>query len=70
MTYEGHALNKKYVADLICYGQIVAELKVCECLGRREEAQLINYMKATQKHVGLLINFGSSPKLEWRRYVI
>jgi len=70
ITYKGHALHKKYVADLICYGQIVAELKVLERLGRREEAQLINYMKATHKPVGLLINFGSSPKLEWRRYVI
>ena len=70
ITYKGQALNKKYVADLICFGQIVAELKVCERLSRREEAQLLNYMKATHKPVGLLINFGSSPKLEWRRYVI
>ena len=70
ITYKGQKLNKKYVADLICYEQIIAELKVLERLSGREEAQLINYMKATQKHVGLLINFGGSPKLEWRRYVI
>ncbi|MEO8434969.1 MAG: GxxExxY protein [Pyrinomonadaceae bacterium] len=70
ISYKGQVLNKRYVADLICYDQIIAELKVLERLSGREEAQLINYMKATQKHVGLLINFGSSPKLEWRRYVI
>src|SRR6266446_9877774 len=43
IEYKGQALKKKYVADLFCFGQIIAELKVCECLTGREEAQIINY---------------------------
>jgi GxxExxY protein len=68
--YKGEALKKKYVADFICYGQIVIELKALEGLGSREVGQLLNYMKATRFNLGLLINFGSPIKLEWRRYVI
>ena len=70
IEYKGQALKEEYVADLICFGQIICELKVCEGLTSREVAQIINYMKATGMHVGLLINFGSPVKLEWKRYVI
>ncbi len=68
--YKGQALKKKYIADLVCFGEIIAELKVCESLTAREEAQILNYMKATHSPVGLLFNFGSPVRLEWRRYVI
>lgn len=34
-----------------------------------EEAQILNYLKATEMKVGLLINFGSNGKLEWRRFI-
>ena len=70
ILYKGEALKKKYVADFICYGQIIIELKALECLGGREVGQLLNYLKATSFKVGLLINFGSPVRLEWRRYVI
>ena len=68
--YKGQALEKKYKPDLICYGQIIAELKVCEGITNREVAQLLNYLKSTHLHVGLLLNFGSPVRLEWKRYVI
>ena len=68
--YKGQALSKKYIADLVCFDQIIAELKVCECLTGREEAQILNYMKVTHSRVGLLLNFGSPVRLEWKRYVI
>ena len=68
--YKGEALKKKYVADFICYGQIVIELKTLEGLCGRDVGQLLNYMKATRFNVGLLINFGSPVRLEWHRYVI
>lgn len=70
VNYKGQALRKEYIADLICFRQIIAELKVCERLTGTEEAQILNYMKATQKGVGLLFNFGSAVRLEWKRYVI
>jgi GxxExxY protein len=68
--YKGQPLTKLYVADVICFGEIIAELKVCERLTGIEESQLLNYLKATQKRVGLLINFGSPVRLEWKRYVL
>src|SRR5258705_5917219 len=45
--YKGQALEKKYKADLILYGKIIAELKACEGLTNREVSQLLNYLKAT-----------------------
>jgi GxxExxY protein len=67
--YKGQRLKKEYEADVICYGQIIVELKALERLSGREEAQLLNYLKATGLRVGLLINFGSLGKLEWKRMV-
>lgn len=69
ISYKGQRLRKEYNADLICYAQIIVELKALERLSGREEAQLLNYLKATGYRVGLLINFGNSPKLEWKRFV-
>ena len=68
--YKGQPLEKRYVPDVVCFGQIVAELKVCDRLTGKEESQILNYLKATNNHVGLLINFGSRGTLEWKRYVL
>jgi len=70
IEYKGHVLDKEYVADFVCYDQIIIELKACEGLSGRDAGQLINYLKVTHMHLGLLINFCSHPKLEWKRYVI
>ncbi len=67
--YKKRQLRKDYEADLVCFGQIVVELKALDKLTGKEEAQLINYLKATKMKVGLLINFGSHGKLEWQRFV-
>ncbi len=67
--YKETKLRKKYVCDLFCYNQIIVELKVQDRLTNIEVAQLMNYMKITKTRVGVLINFGSVPKLEWKRYV-
>jgi GxxExxY protein len=69
ISYKGLQLKKGYIADFICYGQIIVELKALEGLSGREEAQLLNYLKASAFRVGLLINFGNSPKLDWKRFV-
>jgi GxxExxY protein len=66
--YKGQQLDTGYRADLICYDQIVVELKALDRLTSKEEAQMLNYLKATGMRVGVLINFGSHGKLEWRRY--
>lgn len=67
--YKGYLLDKAYLADLICYGQILVELKALSALSGNEEAQVLNYLKATGIKVGLLINFGSFGRLEWKRFV-
>ena len=69
ITYKGKTLNKEYVADLVCYNKIIVELKALDRLSGNEEAQILNYLKATGLRVGVLINFGSHGKLEWKRFV-
>jgi GxxExxY protein len=69
IAYKGHNLEKKFFADIVCYDQIVVELKALDQLGGREKAQIINYLKVAGMKVGLLINFGSKGKLEWIRFV-
>lgn len=70
LFYKDVELRKEYFADFVCYGQIIVEIKAINQLTNIEEAQIINYLKITKTHVGMLINFGSRPKLEWKRYVI
>jgi GxxExxY protein len=69
IRYKARPLLKEYVADLICHGQIIVELKALDQLSGKEEAQLLNYLKATGLRVGLLLNFGSAGRLEWKRFV-
>lgn len=68
--YKREPLKTRYKPDFICYGQIILEIKALDRLCGKEVGQLLNYMKATEYHVGLLINFGSGPRLEWKRYVV
>ncbi|MDX6386066.1 MAG: hypothetical protein QOK48_3639 [Blastocatellia bacterium] len=68
--YKGEPLLKEYIADLVCFGLIIVELKACDRLIGADEAQLLNYLKVTGKRVGLLFNFGSPGRLEWKRYVV
>ncbi len=70
INYKGQSLTQKYYADLICFGQIIVELKALNQLSGTEDAQLLNYRKATGLRVGLLFNFGSHGKLERKRLVI
>ncbi|MCP4156276.1 MAG: GxxExxY protein [bacterium] len=66
--YKGRKLEKGFIADFIAYNKIIVELKCITRLTKREDAQIINYLKATGLKVGLLINFGSQGKLEWKRF--
>ncbi len=69
ISYKGVVLGKSYQADLIVSGGIIVELKATQTLASQHEAQLLNYLKATGKRVGYLINYGSHPKLQWKRFV-
>lgn len=70
IRYKDVLLEKRYCADFVCYEQIIAEIKAAEQLTSRDEAQLLNYLKATGLRVGLLINFGAHGKLEWKRFIL
>lgn len=66
--FRGQKLAKEYIADFICYGKIIIELKAVSSLSAIHEAQLLNYLKATNMKLGLLINFGES-SLKYRRII-
>lgn len=68
--YKSQMLQKYYEADLIVIGEIIVELKAVKALTNEHDAQLINYLKATRKRVGYLINFGAFPRLQWKRLVL
>lgn len=69
VTYKSHRLAKAYVADLICFDAIIVELKAQQLLSSADQGQLLNYLNATGLRVGLLVNFGRSGKLDWKRMV-
>jgi len=64
--YNEEKLNKYYVADMICYDEIILELKVQQFIPKASYLQLRNYLKATRKRLGILINFGT-PSLTYKR---
>ena len=67
ISYKGRILEKDYIADFVCFDNIIVEIKAIKQITGIEQAQLINYLKATGLPLGLLMNFGT-PKLEWGRY--
>ena len=69
IAFKGRYLKKTYTSDFLVFGKVIVELKALDHLTSHDEAQLLNYLKATGMQVGVLINFGSASKLEWKRMV-
>ena len=67
--YKGEKLLSTYKTDIICYGQIILELKAIAKLTDADSAQLLHYLRATGIKAGILFNFGKRGKLEWKRFV-
>jgi GxxExxY protein len=65
VVFRKHKIGK-YIADLIVEDLIIVELKSCKVLLPEHQAQLINYLKASERPIGLLVNFGNQ-KLEYKR---
>lgn len=61
--YENEVVGS-YYADLVVDEKVIIELKAAEGLREEHECQLINYLKATEMEVGLLLNFGKSPQFK------
>jgi GxxExxY protein len=67
LEYRSRVLAQKYVPDFVCYGKIVVELKAGAEITDEHRAQVLNYLKAGSFELGLLVNFGHYPKLQYER---
>ena len=68
ILYRGKPLACAYRADFICHQSVIIELKALARLENTHQAQVLNYLKATNHPKALLINFGA-PSLEYKRMV-
>jgi GxxExxY protein len=66
--YKGQQLATTYRADFLCFDRVIVELKALTKLSSLDEAQILNYLKATGLEVGLLLNFGTE-SLQYKRFV-
>ncbi len=69
LTYKGTPLRQRYIPDFICFDKIILEIKAASALADGHRAQIQNYLKATGYKLGLLVNFGHYPKIEYERIV-
>ena len=70
LSYKGERLRQTYKPDLICYGSIIVELKAVSSIRGEHKAQVLNYLKATEIKLALLVNFGCHPKATVERLVL
>jgi GxxExxY protein len=68
MSYKGKEPSKTYQADFVCFNNVIVEIKAVSRLTGEHRAQILNYIHATGKDVGLLVNFGHFPKIEHERF--
>lgn len=68
IQYKAQVLRTRYRADFVVFGDIIVELKAQSQLTGIDQAQVINYLKATGYRRAILLNFGT-PKLEYKRLV-
>lgn len=67
LEYRGQPLKQGYEPDFVCWSKIILELKAVSALTDEHRAQVLNYLNATGFKLGLLVNFGHYPLLEWER---
>ena len=69
LDYKGRPLRQTYQPDFLCFEKIILEIKAVSALADEHRAQVHNYLKATGHRLGLLVNFGHYPKVEYERIV-
>ncbi|MCG2712633.1 MAG: GxxExxY protein [Candidatus Omnitrophica bacterium] len=69
LRYNDRKLKQTYEPDFVCFKEIIVELKSVKALTDEHRAQVHNYLKAADKRLGLLVNFGHYPKLEYERII-
>jgi len=69
LKFKKRVLKQSYVPDFLCFDQIIVEIKAVKKHLDEHRAQVINYLKATDLQLGLLVNFGHYPLIESERFV-
>jgi GxxExxY protein len=67
LEYRGVVLQQSFRPDFICFDSVIVELKATRELIEANRSQTLNYLNATNFQLGLLVNFGHYPKLEYKR---
>ena len=68
ISYKGVALECGYRVDFVAFEEVLVEIKAISKLSGLEDAQMLNYLKASPLNVGLLINFGATA-LDFKRLI-
>ena len=67
LEYKGRTLKQFFKPDFICFDKIIVEIKAVANLIDEHKSQTLNYLNATKFELALLVNFGSYPKIEYKR---
>jgi GxxExxY protein len=67
LQYRGRSLVQTFSPDFVCYEKIILEIKAVSSLVDEHRAQVLNYPAATNCRLGLLVNFGHCPRIEYER---
>jgi GxxExxY protein len=67
-VYYHQAVIGEYYADILVDNKVIVEIKATKTLAEEHEAQLLNYLKATEIEVGLLLNFGVKPEIKRKAF--
>jgi len=70
LKYRDRILRRTFKPDFICYDKIIVEIKAVSNLVDEHRSQVLNYLHATGFRLGILVNFGQYPKLEYERFVL
>jgi GxxExxY protein len=70
LNYKGRPLKQIYTPDFVCFEKIIVEIKAVTGLADEHRAQVHNYLRATGCRLGILVNFGHFPKVEYERIAL
>jgi GxxExxY protein len=70
LQFKNRQLKTFYQPDFICFDRIVVEIKAMSTLADEHSAQVLNYLNATRMPLGILVNFGHHPKLQYKRIAL
>jgi GxxExxY protein len=69
VAYRGRTLRHRFIPDFICFDCVIVEIKAVSALTDEHTAQVLNYLHAAGSPLGLLVNFGHYPTVEYKRLV-